>query len=256
MPKVSIIMPTRNRGGLLSLSLPSALRQTYEDLEVLVSDNFSQDNTQAVISSIRSPKVRSVRTPAALPMPDSWEFALQHARGDYVTFLTDDSYLFPNAIELAIRELKRSGLRVVVWSQCTYFAAEWIEPNRRNFLYIPKTPLQSRLLSSDESLKDLFDLHIQAPVPKLLNSLCSRDLTERMSQLQGRVFFPPCPDFSFAAGVLQHIKEYVFLDRPLFINGLFPGKLWGLQRFHRGNVARVFCPELCGGFIVVRAIST
>src|SRR5439155_1533464 len=75
MPRFSIVMPTRNRAQLLQFALQSALDQPTADLEVVVSDNDSRDDTPAVARRFNDPRVRYVRTPETLAMPDSWEFA-------------------------------------------------------------------------------------------------------------------------------------------------------------------------------------
>ena len=82
MPRFSILMPTRNRAQLLQFALQSALDQPTADLEIVVSDNDSRDDTPAVARRFNDPRVRYVRTPETLAMPDSWEFALSHATGE------------------------------------------------------------------------------------------------------------------------------------------------------------------------------
>jgi len=112
MPRVSVVIPTRNRAPLLKVALQSALRQTWQDLEILVSDNYCEnEETKKVYESFQDSRLRYVRTDRLLAMPDSWEFALSHAKGQYVTFLTDDSYLLPFAIERAAANRVRNTHR-------------------------------------------------------------------------------------------------------------------------------------------------
>ena len=111
MPRFSIVMPTRNRGQLLQYALQSALDQPTADLEIVVSDNDSHDDTPAVARRFRDPRLRYVRTPETLAMPDSWEFALSHATGDYVTFLCDDDAFSP-------RLLSAVDASAAVWRSC------------------------------------------------------------------------------------------------------------------------------------------
>src|SRR5262245_27225837 len=89
-PLFTSLMPTRNRSHLLRYAIRCALAQTNGDYEIIVSDNDSSDDTPNVIKEFDDPKLRSIRTPKSLNMPDHWEWAIDHARGEYVTFLCDD----------------------------------------------------------------------------------------------------------------------------------------------------------------------
>lgn len=244
MPAVSIVIPTRNRPHLVRTAILSALRQTFQDTEVVVSDNYcNNEETWRVCNGFDSPKVRYVRTDRLLPMPDSWEFALGQARADFVTLLTDDTYLFADAIERATAELDRTRTEIAAWNQCTYFAPDWIEPNRRNLLYIPTLTFEAPVLSSAEALRTLFDFRPDISVPKLLNALTSREVALKVIRVQGRLCLPPCPDYSSAVGLLQQVKEYVFLDRPLFINGVFPATIGASLRSNSGMAGKEFISE-------------
>jgi len=112
MPRVSIVIPTRNRAHFLKVAIESALGQTWRDLEILVSDNYcGKEDTRDVYLAFKDPRLRYVRTAGLLAMPDSWEFALSHATGEYVTILSDDSSLLFYAIEKAMEagELPQSS---------------------------------------------------------------------------------------------------------------------------------------------------
>ncbi len=159
MARVSIVMPTRNRAHLLKVSLPSALRQTYQDLEILISDNYSgNEETRKVYESFQDSRLRYVRTDRLLAMPDSWEFALSHAKGEYVTVLTDDWYFLPFAIERAMAAVEQYKVDLVAWNYCTYFSPDCMQPFRRNLFLVGKPPYETLLLSSQDVLRELFDL--------------------------------------------------------------------------------------------------
>ena len=71
----SVVIPTYNRSELVQGAVRSVLGQTFDDLEVVVSDNWSQDDTREVIGGIRDPRVRYVRTPKHTAIADSWPVA-------------------------------------------------------------------------------------------------------------------------------------------------------------------------------------
>jgi glycosyltransferase involved in cell wall biosynthesis len=66
MPLFSIVIPTRNREHLLRYALQSALDQTFEDYEIVVSDNFSDASTYRIVQELADGRVRYVRTDKTL----------------------------------------------------------------------------------------------------------------------------------------------------------------------------------------------
>ena len=92
-PLFSIVIPTYNRSELVQGAVRSVLGQTFDDFEVVVSDNCSQDDTRAVIERFEDPRVRYVRTPTHGVIAESWEFARSQARGTLVMMLSDDDAL-------------------------------------------------------------------------------------------------------------------------------------------------------------------
>jgi len=63
-PKVSIIIPTKNRADYVSSAIQSVLDQTFGDLEIIVVDGASIDNTQEVISKFDDERIRYIRARA------------------------------------------------------------------------------------------------------------------------------------------------------------------------------------------------
>ena len=151
MNKVSIVIPTRNRSHLLVYALRSVLQQTYQNIEVVICDNASRDDTAQLVSPfLDDGRIKYVRTDIPLSMPDNWDYALKHATGDFITYLTDDSVLFPTAIEYVMSEVARTNQRAAVWRHAAYYYADWFEKSRRNVLYIPRTENNSEVLNSEE----------------------------------------------------------------------------------------------------------
>ena len=81
-PFFSVVIPTYNRSDLVTYAVESVLKQSFAELEVLVSDNGSTDDTAEVVGRIADPRVRYVQTPVHGPIADSWEFARSAGQGE------------------------------------------------------------------------------------------------------------------------------------------------------------------------------
>ncbi|MGQ9926372.1 MAG: glycosyltransferase family 2 protein [Chloroflexaceae bacterium] len=97
MPRVSVIIPTYNRADLLPQTIESCLAQTYADLEIIVVDDGSTDNTAEVIARY-GPRVMYLRQDQQ-GVPRARQHGLQHALGEYITFLDSDDLMLPTKIE-------------------------------------------------------------------------------------------------------------------------------------------------------------
>lgn len=90
LPRVSICVPTRNHGQFLAEAISSALDQDIEDLEVLVHDDASVDDTRDVVHSFGDPRLRYLRHPAAVGVAANRNSCLAAARGQYIVWLDSD----------------------------------------------------------------------------------------------------------------------------------------------------------------------
>jgi len=93
-PLVSIIIPTYNRVDLLKRSLESVLDQTYKNLEIIVSDDFStKSNPKLIVKSYNDKRIRYIRTDKNVGTYKNFKFALSYVSGKYLMMLGDDDIL-------------------------------------------------------------------------------------------------------------------------------------------------------------------
>ncbi|MBN3910194.1 MAG: glycosyltransferase family 2 protein [Nostoc sp. NMS1] len=89
-PLVSVIIPTYNRPDYLKQAIGSAIKQTYQNIEIIVSDNCSEENTQAIVASFGDSRIRFWRHQQNVGMLANQQHGFKMARGKYVASLHDD----------------------------------------------------------------------------------------------------------------------------------------------------------------------
>lgn len=104
-PKVSVCVPSYNYARLIGRCIRSVLDQSYGDLELVVSDDASSDDSDAVIRSFCDERLVYVRQPARLGMTPNWRACLSLARGQYVLLLGADDFLKSTMIEQCVAAL-------------------------------------------------------------------------------------------------------------------------------------------------------
>ena len=94
-PMVTVGIPTFNSGQKISNALRSVLEQNYPNLEVIISDNCSTDDTREVCKALmdENSSVKYFRQPRNLGVMGNFEFVLHQATGDYFMWLCDDDAL-------------------------------------------------------------------------------------------------------------------------------------------------------------------
>ncbi len=104
---VTIAIPTRNRPSGLRAALESALNQSYPGLEIIVSDNNTVEDVKPVVEGFHDPRVKYFRHDQTLDMAANWNFCLGKASGDFFLLLSDDDFLFPEAVERLLAAARR-----------------------------------------------------------------------------------------------------------------------------------------------------
>ena len=222
MPFFSVLMPTRNRASLLRSSLETAAQQRFEDYEIVVSDNNSIDDTKAVTEGFMksSDKVKYINPGRDLSMCDSWEYALQHAAGDYITYLSDDDGLILEALPYIKALLSKFPIEVLVWPCAYYHHQDVPEPEKQATLNCDITSGNLFEVPSEliiEGLSSFDRMHVV--IPKGLNCIFARSVLDKPLKKTGRFFSPPFPDYSAAYHMLGTLDSYHFIDVPLYISG-------------------------------------
>jgi glycosyltransferase involved in cell wall biosynthesis len=108
MPKVSVIIPTYNRAEFLRSAIESALKQTFTDLEIIVSDDGSTDNTQVVVKSFEDKRIKYVRNEGNKGPSGTRNTAILASEGEYIAFLDDDDVWLPEKLKSQVNLLDQS----------------------------------------------------------------------------------------------------------------------------------------------------
>lgn len=98
MARVSVCIPSYNYAHFIGATIQSALDQTYGDLEVVVVDNCSTDDTEKVVGAFASEQVRFYRNEQNIGFVRNLNRCLVHARGEYVIFPGADDLLYPECL--------------------------------------------------------------------------------------------------------------------------------------------------------------
>ncbi len=108
-PRLSVVLPTRNRKVDLLRAARSVLSQTFRDLELVVVDEGSSDDTPDVLVRLREedPRVRFVRNDIAVGLPGARNCGIDAARGDLVAFCDDDDAWLPDAAQYLVEVFDR-----------------------------------------------------------------------------------------------------------------------------------------------------
>jgi glycosyltransferase involved in cell wall biosynthesis len=221
LPTLSVVVPTRNRAQTLRHCLRTITSQTYPNLQIVVSDNASADNTAEVVSSFADPRITYLRTPRSLSMTDNWNFGLSAATGDFITFIGDDDGFIPDGIATGMRLLLQTGRPALTWRKLDYHWPDHAVPETRNLVHGQSEPFVfevdgMRKLSLVLAFREAFHR-----LPCVYNSIVKMDLIRRVQKesFDGSFFGGCAPDVYSAIVLGPFVGKYLELKFPLTING-------------------------------------
>jgi glycosyltransferase involved in cell wall biosynthesis len=134
---VSVIMPAFNYGRYIGAAIESVLRQVHSDLELLVVDDGSTDNTAEVLRGVTDPRVRLYRLKNG-GVSRARNHALDRAQGDAIAFLDADDVWLPHKLSAQVRVLQEQPSVGFVASNFVRFANDGTELSDQ-FRFMPHT---------------------------------------------------------------------------------------------------------------------
>ncbi len=109
---VSIIITLYNKENTIKRTILSALEQTYKDIEIIVVDDCSTDNSPNICNEFL-PDIKVITTDKNYGLPNARQEGIKHARGNYITFIDADDYISKDAINKCIMSQKKSDADIV-----------------------------------------------------------------------------------------------------------------------------------------------
>jgi glycosyltransferase involved in cell wall biosynthesis len=173
--KVSVIIPTYNRGNLIIKSIKSVLNQTFKNLEVIVIDDGSSDNTEHLVNKITDKRLKYVKLNSNKGSSNARNIGIKNANGQFISFQDSDDIFYPNKIEKQLKNIiNRNSIldfcKINVIYNSTY---SYLIPNKRQENSILKGDIfnelisrgnfistQSMLIRTNYMKKHLFDIYM------------------------------------------------------------------------------------------------
>lgn len=229
--KISVIIPTRERAHYLRHSLATALAIPDPDVEVVVSDNNSQDGTADLLAGISDPKLRVVRPQSRVSMRQNFECGLSHATGDYIIFFGDDDAALPGQFAALRHIFENRRPDCLSWSKLSYGWPREAKEGKfggvrfeRDKLFgsvrpVSNEALRRRLLAADVDWHDEY--------PALYHGAVSRVCIEKLRPPGKEFFQAKVPDIYFTMLAILTGVDHQHSDHPFTINGHSPASTGG-----------------------------
>lgn len=116
MPKVSVVLPTYNGEQFLAQSIESIINQTFQDWELIIVNDCSTDSTLEIANEYagKDSRIRVVSNEVNKKLPESLNVGFRLAKGEYLTWTSDDNYYLPNAVEKMVNYLDNNSNDMMV----------------------------------------------------------------------------------------------------------------------------------------------
>ncbi|NQU43253.1 glycosyltransferase [bacterium] len=200
-PLVSIVLPTHNGARYLQQSIDSCLGQTWGDIELILVDDGSTDTeTVRIVDSQADPRVRIVRVEKNAGLPDALNAGFERAKGDLLTWTSDDNLFRPEAVGRMVAFLREENVDFVYAS-----AAVIDEEGRVIGAMLPRSP---EFLMIDNCIGACF--------------LYTRRVYEKVGRFDPETRL--AEDYDYWVRASKHFRM-VFLNEDLYLYRRHPGAL-------------------------------
>ncbi len=218
--KYTILVPTHQRGALLRETLRGLLLQEHDNYQIVVSNNYSQDETRKVLSEYAGePRVKIIHTDRKLSMPVHWEFAMDHVEGEYIIILGDDDGVRPDFLSILDIVIEHTGANLIKFKTGLYYHPDWVDNKRNTFEFDDRCSNRYFEVDKRSVISDFCEFTNYAIFPNLGPTCFSLELFRKAKQKCGTVFVG-APDWSCPFVLLMDdSSKLVYVDSTLGYGG-------------------------------------
>jgi Glycosyl transferase family 2 len=229
VPILTIVIPTCDRPDTLGSCLRALAKQPNPQVEILVHDNASDEETTHVIQSVNDPRIVHIRLPERVSMRENFERAVAGATGDYISMIGDDDAYCAGALDWIVKTAKQNNPEAIRWRLASYYWPSlcdagvgffWLHYDHfyGGWSWRSKTELTQKLLGGQmDGLWQSLQIY---------HGAVSRQLYETTKNKLGGVFFGyHIPDIYVHTAMLLSTGpnlsgQYIDVDHPLSIYGM------------------------------------
>lgn len=198
---ISVIIPTYNRAAFLSRSVKSVIEQAYQDVEIIIVDDSSNDNTESVVQTIKNAYPHKIIHYKKLLKNCGAQIArqtgIQMAGGDWITFLDSDDEWLQGRLDKTYDYAIKNGFKIVY---CDCFVQK--KNGVRIRLNIPKL--------EGDIYRDL----LRKAGPMFQGLLVKKECLDNIGNMDVNIIAHQEWDFSLQ---IARKYEFGFIDEPLFV---------------------------------------
>jgi len=198
--KVSIIVPVYNTEKYLKKCLDSLVKQTLKDIEIIVVNDGTKDNSQIIIDKYveKYPNLIKSYIKKNGGLSSARNYGLKYAKGEYIAFVDSDDWVEKNKYELMYKKAKEQNFDVVC---CNFYSIY------NNNVKIENLNIEENLLSKEEIKNKMKHINIA-----VWNKIYKRNLFNCVKFKEGILY----EDIDFTYKLIPHIKSIGFLKQPLY----------------------------------------
>jgi glycosyltransferase involved in cell wall biosynthesis len=204
---VSVIIPLYNGEKYIRETILSALEQTYKNLEIIVVDDCSTDNSIDIVQKIDDKRIKLIRQESNQGINRNIKKGIEFANGDYISILGHDDLMVQDKIEKQVQYLIESDLDLVYASNYTLLEKEnkTITSDHKAFAEL--------LIKSKEELKYfIYTASSEVPLPMSQSALFKSFVLKELNYLRATIELDDWPI------LVKSFEKYKcgFINEPMF----------------------------------------
>lgn len=221
MDKISIIVPVFNVEKYLPKCIESLVKQTYKNIEILLINDGSQDNSLNICKEWEKKdgriKVFSQRNQG---LSEARNTGIKNAKGNYICFVDSDDLVLSDFIEILYYLIKKYGCEI---AQVNFIEKTDDEIEKK--INIEKQIFNEKILSSRDMIKGLTTNDHKKNVI-VCNKIYKKELFENLSFKNGKIY----EDEFFTWKVFMKCKKIAVSDKILYVYRIRKNSIMNLQR--------------------------